>query len=794
MNSLKIFFRKIVVLAIVLFHASAIMAQIYQIGDVFEFPDGSKGVICYVNPDNPVEGWAVALNDVGWVSKTNNQSFYLLDEGAGIPSEIENHPYEYIARYGIDDWSYEGKKNTRALLESGNSPAAEAVDFYNGWYIPDAIQLRHVFGLIPFIESSIVDAGGDIEGLRWMYAYNNAETGHDYWTSTRTGNNFLVIRGSQYFYNPRNPADHSNPALSKVRIRAVRDFGTDAYAYWVDNPKSASMKVSPDVNTSYHAYVIFNSDTLHVNSSAIVHETYDKDTCYETVCASPDPYTSLVNPNFVNLDISTPQAEEYTHRVTLQTVHGCDSIITLKLKVNPVYEFVHDTAIKVSEVPYTWRGRQFYEAGDYYDSLLTTCCGCDSVYVLHLALTGIVTYGDTTALSCTAFTWHDSTYTVTPADNPTYTMVGANMYGCDSIVTLYLTILPHYWVEKKDTVCSNGFPYTTEDTTFLAGTVTDNYVVHRTTVQGCDSLISVELYVIPPIASEATLTCPPDTSIVLAYGACDTTLVDIGNPVYYHSPALDGVSYTISNDAPAGSTFAVGSTIVTWTVEDECGMTLDCTQKVNVVYPPCGTPADSVADYDGFRYSSVRIGCQCWTGENARSTHYADGTPVANYSYYNNLDSLEGIYGKMYSWYSAVRVSEGDNSAVPADSMGYFGPYVQGICPEGWALPTVDEYMIMLAAAGGTAEQIKSASSLYWMSGYEGTSPNSGFNARGAGRYDAVYGHYKDLMLYTNFWTVNDGDSPISAISVYVPYICGNLEADLSIKNMGFSVRCLRKR
>jgi uncharacterized protein (TIGR02145 family) len=106
----------------------------------------------------------------------------------------------------------------------------------------------------------------------------------------------------------------------------------------------------------------------------------------------------------------------------------------------------------------------------------------------------------------------------------------------------------------------------------------------------------------------------------------------------------------------------------------------------------------------------------------------------------------------------------------------------------------MEEYMIMLAAAGGTAEQIKSASSLYWMSGYEGTSPNSGFNARGAGRYDAIEGQYKDLMLYTNFWTVNDEDTPISAVSVYVPYICGNLEAELNIKNMGFSVRCLRKR
>lgn len=685
MNSLKKFFQIWVILAVVTASPFLALAQIYQIGDVYEFPDGSKGVICYVNPDNPVEGWAVALNDIGWVSNSNNKSYFLLDEGATIPSEIENHAYEFVARYGISEWSYEGKKNTRILLESGHSPAAEAVDFYNGWYIPDAIQLRHIFGLIPFIESSIIAAGGDANGMRWMYAYNGSD-GHDYWTSTRTGNNFLVVRGSQYFYDPRNPIDHSNPTRTKVRIRAVRDFGTDAYAYWLDNPKSASMTVSPDENTSYDAYVIFNSDTLNVTSSAWVYEPYDKDTCYETVTASALPYTSQVNPIFTGLDISTPQAEPYTYRVTLQSVYGCDSVITLKLKVNA------------------------------------------------------------------------------------------------AIV-----------VEIKDTVCSNAFPYAIADTVFQAGTVSGNYQMHLTTAQGFDSLVSLDLYVIPPLSSVATFTCPTDLHVVLAYGDCDT-LLNIGNPVFDYPPALDGVAYTITNDAPSGYLFEVGNTDITWTVEDECGLSLDCMQHVNVVYPPCGTPSDSVSDFDGFRYSSVRIGCQCWTGENARSTHYADGTPVANYSYYNNLDSLEGIYGKMYSWYSAVRVPEGDNSAVPADSMGYFGPYVQGICPEGWALPTMEEYMIMLAAAGGTAEQIKSASSLYWMSGYEGTSPNSGFNARGAGRYDAVYGHYKDLMLYTNFWTVNDGDSPISAVSVYVPYICGNLEADLSIKNMGFSVRCLRKR
>ena len=384
---------KRVLLILLLIFISAlglVRAQIYQIGDIYVFPDSSKGVICYVNPDNPVEGWAVALNDVGWVSKTNNKQYYMLDAGCSLPSEMENHLYDDangIGRYGLSSWSYEGKRNTQILLESGLSPAAEAVDFYNGWYIPDAIQLRHIFGLLPFIANSIIEAGGDPECLKWMYEYNGSH-GHDYWSSTRVNNNqVLVVKGSQYFYSPRTPADHTQPINSNYttqnRIRAVRDFGTDAYAYWVDKPKSASMVVSPTENTTYEAYVIFNSDTIRVTSSAFVYEKFDKDTFYEEVCASPIPYTSLVNPIFTSIDIST--AHDYIpYRETLQTVHGCDSVITLMLKVNPVHEFKEDEFICQDEAPYTWRGREYSTTGTYYDSLHTTCCNCDSVYVLNL--------------------------------------------------------------------------------------------------------------------------------------------------------------------------------------------------------------------------------------------------------------------------------------------------------------------------------------------------------------------------------------------------------------------------
>ena len=289
-----------------------------------------------------------------------------------------------------------------------------------------------------------------------------------------------------------------------------------------------------------------------------------------------------------------------------------------------------------------------------------------------------------------------------------------------------------------------------------------------------------------------TFTCPPDTTVELAYGACDT-LLGIGHPTFNYDASLGSIAYTITHNAPVDSIYSEGTTVVIWTLTDECGTTYNCSQNVVVVYPPCGTPLDSVADYDGHWYSSVRIGCQCWTGENLRSTHYSDGTPVANYHYYQMNDSLENLYGMLYSWYSAARVPEGDDNATPAQHMSFFGPYVQGICPEGWALPTLEEYRTMLAAAGGTVDKVKEASTLYWLPGKEGTLPNSRFNARGAGYYDQAIDRYLNLMGNTYFWT---SDSPLgssTASSVEFNHYCDVPIIMDSSKDKGFSIRCVRK-
>jgi uncharacterized protein (TIGR02145 family) len=318
--------------------------------------------------------------------------------------------------------------------------------------------------------------------------------------------------------------------------------------------------------------------------------------------------------------------------------------------------------------------------------------------------------------------------------------------------------------------------------------VAPTYANNGISCQG-DSL-NFHITVRPSITTPGNVefTCPRDTTVVLSYSECEQ-FVNIGYPEFVNH--MSGMNVNITNDAPEGNIFPEGTTIVTWTATDECGAALTCTQSVVIQFPSCG---DSIADFDGYRYSSVRIGCQCWTGENARSEHYSDGTPVDNFRYYNDSDSLENIYGKLYTWYTAVRVPEGDNNAEPSISTDPLGrPYVQGICPEGWALPTVDEYMLMIANSGD-ATHAKDGSNLYWLPGYEGQPPFSGFDAYGAGKYNGAIDRYQDLLGKTYFWTTLSSSGSETATTVEINYYCAEgLQTELS-KGDGVSIRCIRKR
>lgn len=121
---------------------------------------------------------------------------------------------------------------------------------------------------------------------------------------------------------------------------------------------------------------------------------------------------------------------------TLQTIHGCDSIRVLHLTIDTT-KYGEETIVACDS--YTWNGTTYTVSGDYTYTT-TAANGCDSIVTLHLTInnseigtteSATICYGDT-------YTWNGKTYTKPGS----YTDTLQNIYGCDSIVTLYLEVLP----------------------------------------------------------------------------------------------------------------------------------------------------------------------------------------------------------------------------------------------------------------------------------------------------------------------------------------------------------------
>ncbi|WP_115461383.1 HYR domain-containing protein, partial [Winogradskyella aurantiaca] len=98
--------------------------------------------------------------------------------------------------------------------------------------------------------------------------------------------------------------------------------------------------------------------------------------------------------------------------------------------------------------------------------------------------------------------------------------------------------------------------------------------------------------------SVPTITCPADITIGSSSdgtGDCSTT-VSLGTPTVSDNCSLS-TDLIVTNDAP--SSFPVGTTVVTWTVEDASGNTNTCTQTVTVQddeFPEIVVPNDIIVN------------------------------------------------------------------------------------------------------------------------------------------------------------------------------------------------------
>ena len=171
---------------------------------------------------------------------------------------------------------------------------------------------------------------------------------------------------------------------------------------------------------------------------------------------------------------------------TLQTINGCDSIVTLTLTVNAVESTTLSAAICEGSV-YTENGFNASEAGTYTQTLQTVN-GCDSIVTLTLTVNPVA---DTTIAAeiCEGTTYTENGFNVSEAG--TYTQNLQTINGCDSVVTLTLTVNPVESTTLSASICE-GSTYTENGfNASEAGTYTQNLQ----TVNGCDSIVTLTLTV-----------------------------------------------------------------------------------------------------------------------------------------------------------------------------------------------------------------------------------------------------------------------------------------------------------
>lgn len=204
------------------------------------------------------------------------------------------------------------------------------------------------------------------------------------------------------------------------------------------------------------------------------------------------------------------------------------------------------------------------------------------------------------------------------------------------------------------------------------------------------------------------------------------------------------------------------------------------------------TIVSGLVDIDGNEYSTVVIGTQHWMAENLKVTKYRNGNNITDttdnntlwnndtsgaYSVYDNDDTTNlDSYGRLYNWYAV------DNSS---------GRY---ICPEGWHIPSTDEYNVLRIFLGGgnvAGGKMKETGTDHWTSESAGTSNSSGFTARGSGlkQYNGPYGQ-KERIFYA--WTVTPtSSSSNTAYFSYNIFSANTFTTSQASKKYGFSVRCL---
>jgi hypothetical protein len=173
---------------------------------------------------------------------------------------------------------------------------------------------------------------------------------------------------------------------------------------------------------------------------------------------------------------------------TLSNYLGCDSFVILNFTYHLISNKTFNQTICNNQT-YLFKNQQLNSSGTYYDTLPNSN-GCDSFITLHLIVLP-TSASSISQILCSGQSYYFNNHLINVGG--TFADTLQNYVGCDSVITLHLSILPVTSSSVTKTICYNDSVVFNQQVCSQTG----NYYDTLTNYLGCDSVIALHLIVLP---------------------------------------------------------------------------------------------------------------------------------------------------------------------------------------------------------------------------------------------------------------------------------------------------------
>ena len=243
-----------------------------------------------------------------------------------------------------------------------------------------------------------------------------------------------------------------------------------------------------------HVYVVADNysqaGTYSLYTLQMVKPVYNTEYAYSATTCDNEPYSD---------ELFSGLTENGVYNTTIPNKQGGDSLITLTLTVYPTYSASEQATIAMDQT-YSWQGTEYKDLvpGTFKDTVaLKTIHGCDSVYTLELTVEPI-DYSfseELTVCQNEEITWREETLPTNEAGVTVFNDSLLSIYNTDSVFTLTLTVLPTYRQEDSKTITAGDSEIWEGIDLSVIPAGDSTLLAEYKAVNGCDSVMVLHLTV-----------------------------------------------------------------------------------------------------------------------------------------------------------------------------------------------------------------------------------------------------------------------------------------------------------